>query len=164
MSLKVKLIIGLVIISAISISAYVLKPKKIELQEIIINTVPNLAKDTIDIDATASFYNPNLYSVAIQKYDIDVFLKGEKIGRLNDSTTTLVHSKGNFSIPIKISFKKSDFFNIDDFMNQILTLFVSNDIKIRFLGNVYVKVLGYESKIGVDYSERMIKHHKENLK
>jgi LEA14-like dessication related protein len=164
MSLKVKLIIGLVVISTASLSAYILYPKKIELQEIIINKIPNLTKDTINIDATASFYNPNLYGVSIRKYDIDVFLKGEKIGRLDDSTITLVHGEENFSIPIKVSFKKSDFFSIDDFMNQILTLFVSNDIKIRFLGNVHVKVLGIESKIGVDYSESMMKHLKENIK
>jgi LEA14-like dessication related protein len=101
------------------------------------------AKPSVVLDIR--LYNPNHYSLKLKNADVDVFLNGTSVGKLQVEGTHIAPKLDTFLLPVKVEVTQ----NIS--IPKILQMVMAGDIKIKLTGSMKGGRHGIYVRVPVDY-------------
>ena len=143
-----KLIFLLMIIAAFSC-----KPdyEEINFQGLENIKVEKVTSSNITLSADAQFYNPNGQKLTLKNVDVEILIKEEVVGHINQELNVAIAAKSDFEVPLKVSFslKKLNFYG------GIFDYLAGNAIKTGFKGNMKVSYFGVLKTVPIDYQTEL---------
>lgn len=116
-----------------------------ECKNVKINKI-GLKNTTMEMDLV--FYNPNKYSIDIQKADLEVFINGNSFGKTNQLLNTTLPRLGDATLPLKIDIE------MKNLLKNTLSTISSEEVTIRAVGSIKAGRNGIYKTIDVDYSTK----------
>ena len=113
--------------------------------------VASFTGDTIRLQATAFFENPNDVGGKISTDEIKVIVNGAQVAQVS-SEAFKVPARKEFAIPLIVIIPANKVFknNKNGILGGLLTSFLKKSIKVQFKGEIKYKVLGFSSVYFVD--------------
>lgn len=112
--------------------------KNISLSDVNFST----AKLTMDL----VYYNPNNFSLELNKTDLDIFVNNNFLGKSLQDIQVKIPKRQEFTVPLKVDVDMKNLLK-----NGLNTLF-NKEVSIRFLGKVKVGKAGVMKNFNVDYT------------
>ena len=112
--------------------------KNISLSDVTFST----AKLTLDL----VYYNPNNFSLELNKTDLDIFVNNNFLGKSLQDIQVKIPKRQEFTVPLKVDVDMKNLLK-----NGLTTLF-NKEVSIRFLGKVKVSKAGVMKNFNVDYT------------
>ncbi len=100
------------------------------------------AKLTMDL----VYYNPNNFSLELNKTDLDIFVNNNFLGKSLQDIQVKIPKRQEFTVPLKVDVDMKNLLK-----NGLNTLF-NKEVSIRFLGKVKVGKAGVMKNFNVDYT------------
>ncbi len=109
--------------------------------------VTNVTDKEAFLNADAVFYNPNDMAMTLRGVDVDVYIEGRDIGRIEQSDKIKIPASSDFKIPLDATF------NIGDVgvLNTLLGMLGGKKLKVRYMGYIKVTMNGLPVRVPVDY-------------
>ena len=104
-----------------------------------------------ELDMEVSFYNPNRFVLTLERFDLDVFMNGEYLGKARDIQPTIIPGSDTFHIPVRMEI------GMKNMLSQGLSLGLNRDADIRITGTAKLsrgKKAGMILQVPVDYKTR----------
>jgi len=105
----------------------------------------------LKISADALLNNPNAVGVTISKMDFDVFVDGIKVSDMTQNVSKKMPANSDFTLPLNFNVPLAKVFA--GFRPTIADLMKKRTVKIKMLGDIYVKPAGVEIKLPVEYED-----------
>ena len=105
----------------------------------------------VKIEAKTVYYNPGSFDITIKQLDLDVFLKGKKIGSVNQKIEAVMPSKKETIIPINLNIKQEVL--MQQMIGSILDIFSAQKkiTKFVFKGTSTASVFGISTQNPVEF-------------
>lgn len=118
--------------------------------------VSSFTGDTIRVQATAFFENPNDVGGKISTDEIKVIVNGAHVAQVS-SEAFKVPARKEFSVPLTVVIPANKVFknNKNGILGGLLTSFLKKSIKVQFKGEIKYKVLGFSSVYFVDHIQEI---------
>ncbi len=113
----------------------------------------NLRLDKLGFDASKlmvdlQYYNPNNFSLDLNRADLDVFIDSTLVGHSAQNVQINIPKRDVFTLPIVIDLDMKNLLK-----NSILSLF-SKEVQVRLIGKVKLGKAGVYKNFKVDYTTR----------
>jgi LEA14-like dessication related protein len=125
-------------------------------EQVVLRKIRNVVLDTIEegtplLSGEAVFYNPNSIRIKLKEINIEVFVDGEKSAHADQRLNSVIPSRDEFTVPLKIrlTLKK---IGLWDTMLNILS---GKKYEIHYKGYIRVQVHGIGVKVPVDYTDEI---------
>lgn len=107
----------------------------------------------VNLNATADalLNNPNSVGVTISKMDFDVFVDGIKVSDVNQNISKKMPANSDFTLPLTFSVPLTKAFA--GFKPTIADMMKKRTVKIKLVGDIYVKPAGVEIKLPFEYDD-----------
>lgn len=113
----------------------------------------NIAIDKIGLKTSSlqlevGFYNPNRLGLTLERFDLDVFLNDDYLGKAKDINPSLIPASDTFFVPVKMEI------GMKTLLSQGLSLGLNRMSNVQLKGNARVSVgkrAGLVWQIPVDY-------------
>lgn len=92
-----------------------------------------------------SFYNPNKYKLKVKNVDLDVYLNGARLGKMNVSRPVAVPRMDTFTVPVSMEV------DLKNLLPNALQLAFSSDMSVKLQGNVKAGRHGVFKNVPVNY-------------
>lgn len=127
------------------------KPTFIKVDDI---KVLSFANDTIKLKANAYFKNENSVGGKIATDEINVFVNDVDVAKVS-SEEFKVPAKKEFIVPLLVKVPSEKVFK-NGFLGGLLNSVLGNKkVKVRFVGDIKYKVLGFSSTYSIDKTKEM---------
>jgi len=99
------------------------------------------------LNADAVFFNPNEMNMTLRGVDVDVFIEGREVGRIEQSNKIKIPAASDFKVPLDATF------NIGDVgvLNTLLGMIGGKKLTVRYVGHIKVTMNGFPFRVPVDY-------------
>lgn len=110
----------------------------------------------VEIVSDAIFNNPNDVGCELVSTDITVLVNGNEMGKASQAKNVEISSKGEFTIPLKVSFSPTKLLeNKDDILSSSLPNLLSQKIEISYKGTITLKKAGVSFDVPVDKTDEI---------
>ncbi len=92
-----------------------------------------------------SFYNPNKYRLKLKNADLDVYLNGARLGKMNVSKAVVIPRLDTFTVPVSIAV------DLKNLLPNALQLAFSSDMSVKLQGNIKAGRHGVYKNVPVNY-------------
>jgi LEA14-like dessication related protein len=132
-------ILGLILVSCNSIEE--LKVNQIKGLE-----VKGVNGNVLELKVTAQIENPNVFSVHVDDADLTVFMKGNKVGKVNqiDKLDIEGHSTKEYALNLKVELT-----DVKNILGTAMQLFTGGDPEISVQGSIKVRSFLYSRTVQV---------------
>lgn len=144
------LFIILFIITSCTVSS---EPKFVKIDNIYPQKVSLLG---VELTSDAIFYNPNDIGCELVATDISVLVNGNEVGKANQAKNIEITSKGEFTIPLKISFSPMKIIESkEELLNNSLSNLLKQKVEITYKGTIMLKKAGISFEIPIDKTDEI---------
>jgi LEA14-like dessication related protein len=127
------------------------KPQTPHFKELEKIKITKANKDSLLLEATVIYNNPNAFGGKVTTTDIDVYVNDIAIGRINHAGETEIPKSSDFAVPISISFNPKVVLSENKgFLGQALKSFFKNELPIRFEGTATMEILNIPFKVPIN--------------
>ena len=102
-----------------------------------------LSKSTLTMDIR--LYNPNKYGICIKDADVDVFMNGKNLGKLDVNKQCYLGRKDTVSLPVKLDV------DMKNVLSDVMQLFLNTEVNIKVVGKIKAGRHGLFVNIPVSY-------------
>src|SRR5258706_9349312 len=102
-------------------------------EDIVLRQIRDVVVDAVTeptLKANAIFYNPNNIRMRLKKIDIEIFVDGKKVAKVNQELKTVIPARNEFSIPIEVKLAMKEF----GFMDTLFSMIGGKKFKIEYKG------------------------------
>lgn len=92
-----------------------------------------------------SFYNPNRYKLKLKNADLEVFLNGARLGKMNVNKAVAIPRMDTFTVPVSIDV------DLKNLLPNALQLAFSSDMSVKLQGNLKAGRHGVYKNVPVNY-------------
>lgn len=107
--------------------------------------------DNAIVDADALFFNPNDVKMKLRKIDVEVFLKEEKVGIINQDMRLDIPANADFTVPLEVSFDMRKIGKMDNILGALF----GATLPLRFSGHVRASAHGIRHNVPVNYKDEI---------
>jgi LEA14-like dessication related protein len=133
-----QVIYGVMVVSGLLVSCR--QPK-----DLVYKSVQNFGLQKGKALMDISFYNPNKYKLKLKNADLDVFLNGAKLGKMNVSKAVVIPRMDTFTVPVSIDV------DLKNLLPNALQLAFSSDMSVKLQGNLKAGRHGVYKNVPVNY-------------
>ncbi len=127
------------------------KPQTPHFKELEKVKITKANKDSLLLQATAIYNNPNAFGGKVTTTDIDVYVNDIPIGRINHAGETEIPKSSDFVVPISIRFNPKIILSENKgFLGQALKSFFKNELAIRYEGTATMEILNIPFKVPIN--------------
>jgi LEA14-like dessication related protein len=104
-----------------------------------------------ELDMDIGFYNPNRFGLTLERFDLDVYMNGEYLGKARDIQATIIPGADTFHVPVRMEV------GMKNMLSQGLSLGLNREADIRIKGTAKIskgKKGGLILEVPVDYKTR----------
>ena len=104
-----------------------------------------------ELDMEVGFFNPNRFGLTLERFDLDVYLNGEYLGKAKDIRATIIPGNDTFHVPVRMEV------GMKSLLSQGLSLGLNREADIRIKGSAKLSrgaKAGMIWQIPVDYKTR----------
>lgn len=101
------------------------------------------------LKGNAHFYNPNDLKITLKEVNIDVSIKGKKIGTINHTEKVKIAPLSDFKIPVDAMVNLAE----AGLINNLLNVLSGKKIKAHYRGYVKMVIHGLPVKVPVDHEK-----------
>jgi LEA14-like dessication related protein len=139
-------------ICALSLSSC-LQYKEVEVVKIIDVGVKDISTQGIDVEVAMQIKNPNKYNIKIVGSNLNLLLKGNKMGTvtLKDNVTVKKKSNAVYQFTLQSNFKDIGLGSLP----ALLGLMTQNSMEVQVVGNIKAQAKGISKKVPIDFTEKV---------
>ncbi|MCA6078577.1 LEA type 2 family protein [Fulvivirga sedimenti] len=113
--------------------------------------VTNVTDKEAYLNADAVFYNPNEQGMTLRGIDVDLFIEGREVGRIEQSNKIKIPASSDFKIPLDATFRIGDV----GVLNTVLGMLGGKKLSVRYMGYIKVTMNGLPVRVPVDYESEV---------
>lgn len=150
--MKVKILSFFISVFLLSCSG----PKEPEFKRVE-NIVP-VEKSNLEYTLTADIImsNPNSIGAKLMKTDLDIFINGIEVGKVNQRLFTEIDANSEFTIPVKCDFSARGLLKDQgNTLGGLLNVLVESKVDLLYKGMVRLKLAGLEFDVPVNYEQEI---------
>ena len=95
-----------------------------------------------------NMYNPNRYGMKLKDADVDVFLNGRSLGKMQVDESCTIPRLDTFALPVMLNV------DLKNVLPNALQLLISSDVEIKLSGSIKAGKNGIYKKVPVSYQGR----------
>jgi len=122
--------------------------KNVEFKSIDSFTVTSFKGSLVTLEGQALFHNPNNMSVKLSEANIDVFMDGGKVAKLEPIGKIKIKSNHDFTIPVRATIDLSE----SDTISGLLSMLSNKSKNLEFKGYIVLKSLLITKKVEINYN------------
>ena len=107
----------------------------------------------VNIEAIATFNNPNEISGKLKKVDIAVLLKRDTLAMLTQRENLRIVKLSDFDVPIRAQLSMEELQS--GVLSNIFSILGSKKLSLRFIGEIKVSSWGVTRKVPVDFESEV---------
>ena len=130
-----------------------LEYKEVEVVDIIEVGVKDISTQGVDVEVAMQVKNPNSYNINIVDSDLNLFLKGNKMGTatIKDKVTLKKKSNAVYRFTLQSSFKDIGLGGLP----VIMGLISQSSMEVQILGDIKAQAKGISKRIPIDFTEKV---------
>lgn len=130
-----------------------LEYKEVKVVDVTSVGIKDISAKGIVVEVSMQIKNPNKYAINIVDSDLDIYLKGNKVGKANLQEKITLPKKSNkiHRFTIKSSLKEV----ASGIMPLMLSLLSNSNIEIQIKGDIKARAKGISKKFPVDIKEKV---------
>lgn len=129
------------------------KPQSPIFKEIKNLKVGKIKGGQVMLTADAHFFNPNQMKGKLTGTDLDIALKGNKVGVVNQTELVKIPANADFIIPLEASLSTN--FLSKDWLGGVFSMLQNSTIPLNIKGDLNIKILEIPLTIPVDHVEEI---------
>ncbi len=95
-----------------------------------------------------NMFNPNRYGMKLKDADVDVFLNGRSLGKMQVDESCTIPRLDTFALPVMLNV------DLKNVLPNALQLLISSDVEIKLSGSIKAGKHGIYKKVPVSYQGR----------
>lgn len=99
--------------------------------------------------ADAVFYNPNKAGMKLRYVDIDVFVDGKLMARIDHEVNLAIRSQSEFTVPLEVRLEQKSIFE------TLMGIFGGKEHEVALSGSIKIKAKGFPVRVPVQHREQM---------
>ncbi len=103
---------------------------------------------TATVKGDAVFFNPNEDKMTLRGVDVDVWVDGKEIGKIEQDEKIQIPPTDEFTVPLEAEVQVEDM----GVVSTILNVLGGKKIEVRYVGHVKATMKGFPVKVPVDYT------------
>lgn len=120
-------------------------PKDLVFKEFRNITVDNIGFSSANLSAELEYYNPNNFSLELNRTDVDVYINEQFLGRSNQDIQLKIPKRGHFVVPVRLQL------DMKNLLKNGLTALTNKEVNIKVVGKVKLGKAGVFKTFPVDY-------------
>lgn len=120
-------------------------PKDLVFRDIRNVSVENLGFSAASLTAELEYYNPNNFSLELNRTDVDVFINNNLLGHSNQDVQLKIPKRAGFIVPVKLEL------DMKSLLKNGLTAFFNKEVNVKVVGKVKLGKAGVFKTFPVDY-------------
>jgi LEA14-like dessication related protein len=130
-----------------------LEYKEVEVVKIVDVGVKDISTKGVDVEVAMQIKNPNKYNISIVDSDLNLFLKGQKMGTANIKEKVTLKKKSNEVYRFTI---QSDLKDIaSGGLSVMMGLITQSSMELKVQGDIKAKAKGISKSIPIDITEKI---------
>jgi len=129
------------------------KPQAPVFKEIKNLRIGKIEQGQLMLNADAHFFNPNQMKGKLTGTDLDIALKGNKVGVVNQTELVKIPANADFIIPLEASLSTN--LLSKDWLGGVFSMLQNGTIPLNIKGDLNIKILEIPLKIPVDHVEEI---------
>jgi LEA14-like dessication related protein len=137
---------------ALSLSSC-LEYKEVEVLKVIDVGVKEVSAEGVAVEVAMQIKNPNKYAIKIVDSDLNLFLKGNKMGTatLEDNVTLKKKSNAVYRFTLQSNFKDIAL----ESLPVLMGLMTQNSIEVQIVGTIKAQAKGVSKRVAIDFTEKV---------
>lgn len=136
-----------------SILSSCIQYKEVEVIEVSDIGVHSLSTEKIEIEVTMKIKNPNNYKISVVDSDLELYIKGKKIGSANIKDKIVLPKKSNEKHKIVIQTGLADM--LSSAVPVLMGLIFDNSIELAVKGDIKARAKSLSKRFPVDFKEKV---------
>jgi LEA14-like dessication related protein len=141
-----------VLLFALSLSSC-LEYKEVEMVKVIDVEVNEISAQGVAIDVAMQIKNPNKYTIKIVDSDLNLFLKGNKMGTATLKDNVILKKKSNavYRFTLQSNFKDLGLGSLP----ALLSLMTQSSMEVQVVGTIKAQAKGISKRVPIDFTEKV---------
>lgn len=121
-------------------------------QDIVLRQVKDVVVDANTdptLKANAVFFNPNKQRGKLKKIDVEIFVNGKKAGHVDESYNTVIPSKAEFTIPLKVKLAMKELGT----MQTLMGVLGGKKFEVTYKGSLRITYHGVPIRVPIDHKD-----------
>jgi len=106
------------------------QPKELIYQNVENFSLKQADKDKAHLAMDIRLYNPNRYAMKLKSADVDVYMNGNKIGKMNAAKQCMLPARDTFSLPVTLEVE------LKNVLSNALQLLLNSEADIKLDGRI----------------------------
>ena len=130
-----------------------LEYKEVEIVKIIEVGVKDISASGVDVEVAMQIKNPNTYNISIVDSDLNLLLKGQKMGTATIKEKVTLKKKSNavYRFTLQSSFKDITAVGLPVLMG----LMTQSSMELQVVGDIKAQAKGISKRIPIDFTEKI---------
>jgi LEA14-like dessication related protein len=112
--------------------------------------------NTVQLRGKAVYTNPNSFSTTLVYTDLDVYMDGKLVGKLEQKEKTGIPADGDFYVPVSMEVNIKDLRKEHKgLLKESFRKMFKEELDLRYKGSMTFEIMGQEIKAPIDYSEKV---------
>jgi LEA14-like dessication related protein len=103
------------------------------------------------LKGNAVLYNPNKQKMKLRKVNVDVYISGKKVARVDQEPKLLIPAMAEFTVPLEVKLNIKEL----GFMDTLFGMLGGKKMKVRYKGTISVTYKGIPVRVPVDYESEV---------
>jgi LEA14-like dessication related protein len=137
------------IVLILTISSCSMPKEKIELRQIK-DVIADATSEPM-LKAKAIFYNPNDTRARLKKIDVEIFVNGKKVGKVDQDLKLIIPAKDEFSVDLEVKLALKEL----GFMDTLFGMLGGKKFQIEYKGFLKLTYHGFPIRVPVNYKDEI---------
>jgi hypothetical protein len=138
-------VLPLLLISFIFLLSSCRTPKDLEFREVKNISVENIGFSAATLKAEVVYYNPNNFSLELNRTDLDIFIDSSYLGHSSQDLQVKVPKREQFTIPVVVAL------DMKNLLRNGLTALMNKQVLVKVVGRVKVGKAGVYKSFPLTY-------------
>ena len=130
-----------------------LEYKDVEVIKVTEIGIKEISAKGVDVEVAMQVKNPNKYNISIVDSDLNLFLKGNKMGTASIKEKVILKKKSNaiYRFTLQSSFKDIAAGGLPVLMG----LMTQSSMEVQILGDIKAQAKGFSKRVPIDFTEKV---------
>ena len=130
-----------------------LEYKEVEVIKIVEIGVKEISANGVDVEVALQVKNPNKYNISIVDSDLNLFIKGNKMGSatIKEKVTLKKKSTAVYRFTLQSSFKDLSLSSLP----VLMSIMGQNSMEVQIVGDIKAQAKGISKRVPIDFTEKV---------
>jgi LEA14-like dessication related protein len=130
-----------------------LEYKEVEVIKVVEIGVKEISANGVDVEVALQVKNPNKYNISIVDSDLNLFIKGNKMGSATIKEKVTLKKKSNavYRFTLQSSFKDLSLSSLP----VLMSIMGQNSMEVQIVGDIKAQAKGISKRVPIDFTEKV---------